>query len=44
MAKEMKMTKVEDNSAGTRVKRGVLTVVINFFLWAFSLTCIFPLF
>ena len=44
MAKEMKMTKVEDNSAGTRVKRGVLTVVINFFLWFFSLTCIFPLF
>lgn len=40
----MKMTKVEDNSAGTRVKRGVLTVVINFFLWFFLLTCIFPLF
>ena len=44
MAKDMKMTKVEDNSAGTRAKRGVLTVVINFFLWFFSLTCIFPLF
>lgn len=35
MAKEMKMTKVEDNSAGTRAKRGVLTVVINFLLWVF---------
>ena len=43
MAKEMTMTKVEDKSAGTQVKKGVLTVVINFFLWFFSLTCIFPL-
>ena len=43
MAKEMTMTKVEDNSAGTRVKNGVLSVIINAALWFFSLTCIFPL-
>ena len=43
MAKEMVMTKVEDNSTGTRVKRGVLGVIINVILWFFSLTCIFPL-
>lgn len=37
------MTKVEDKSAGTRVKKGVLGVVLNLILWIFSLTCIFPL-
>ena len=43
MAKEMVMTKVEDNYTSTKVKRGVLGVIINFALWFFSLTCIFPL-
>lgn len=43
MAKEMVMTKVEDNSTGTKVKRGVLSVIINLILWIFSLTCMFPL-
>lgn len=43
MAKEMAMTKVEDNSTGTKVKRGVLGVIINLILWFFSLTCMFPL-
>lgn len=43
MAKEMAMTKVEDNSTGTKVKRGVLGVIINLVLWIFSLTCMFPL-
>ena len=43
MAKEMAMTKVEDNSTGTKVKRGVLGVIINLILWIFSLTCMFPL-
>lgn len=42
--KEAVMTKVEDKSAGTRVKKGVLGVILNVILWAFSLTCIFPLF
>lgn len=37
------MTKVEDESAGTRVKKGVLGVILNLILWIFSLTCIFPL-
>lgn len=37
------MTKVEDKSAGTRVKKGVLGVILNLILWIFSLTCIFPL-
>ena len=43
MAKEMAMTKVESSSTGTKVKRGILGVIINFALWFFSLTCIFPL-
>jgi raffinose/stachyose/melibiose transport system permease protein len=41
--KEAVMTKVEDKSAGTRVKKGVLGVILNLILWIFSLTCIFPL-
>ena len=41
MAKEMAMTKVESSSTGTKVKRGILGVIINFALWFFSLTCIF---
>ena len=39
----MAMTKVESSSTGTKVKRGILGVIINFALWFFSLTCIFPL-
>lgn len=41
--KEAVMTKVEDKSAGTRVKKSVLGVILNLILWIFSLTCIFPL-
>ena len=41
--KEAVMTKVEDKSAGTKVKKGVLGVILNLILWIFSLTCIFPL-
>lgn len=41
--KEAVMTKVEDKSAGTRVKKGVLAVILNLILWIFSITCIFPL-
>lgn len=43
MSKEMVMTKVEDRSTGGRVKRSILSVVINTILMIFSLTCIFPL-
>ena len=41
--KEAVMTKVEDRSARTKVKNGVLGVILNVILWLFSLTCIFPL-
>jgi raffinose/stachyose/melibiose transport system permease protein len=41
--KEAVMTKVEDKSTGTKVKNGVLGVILNVILWLFSLTCIFPL-
>ncbi|MBQ9927451.1 MAG: carbohydrate ABC transporter permease [Lachnospiraceae bacterium] len=37
------MTKVEDRSATGRVKKGILSVIINAVLMVFSLTCIFPL-
>lgn len=43
MSKEMVMTKVEDRSATGRVKKGILSVIINAVLMVFSLTCIFPL-
>ncbi len=43
MAKEMVMTKVEDRSAGGRMKKGALSIVINTILLIFSLSCIFPL-
>lgn len=42
--KEAVMTKVENKSTGTKVKNGVLGVILNVILWLFSLTCIFPLF
>lgn len=41
--KEAVMTKVENKSTGTKVKNGVLGVILNVILWLFSLTCIFPL-
>ena len=41
--KEAGMTKVENKSTGTKVKNGVLGVILNVILWLFSLTCIFPL-
>lgn len=37
------MTKVEKQDAGTKAKRGILSVVLNLILIVFSLTCIFPL-
>ena len=43
MSKEMVMTKVEDRSTTGRVKKGILSVIINTVLMFFSLTCIFPL-
>ena len=43
MAKKFEMTKVEKKDAGTRVKKGVLGVILNAILIVFSATCIFPL-
>ncbi len=43
MAKEMKMTKVEKNDAGTKIKKFVIGLCLNIPLWIFSITCIFPL-
>lgn len=43
MAKKFEMTKVEDRSAGTKVKKGILGTFLNLMLIIFSLTCIFPL-
>jgi raffinose/stachyose/melibiose transport system permease protein len=43
MAKKFEMTKVEDNSTGSKVKKGILGVVLNVILIIFSLSCIFPL-
>lgn len=37
------MSKVEKQDAGTKAKRGILSVVLNLILIVFSLTCIFPL-
>ena len=37
------MTKVEDRSTGTKVKKGILGTFLNLMLIIFSLTCIFPL-
>ena len=34
---------VKDNSTGTKVKNGILGVILNVLLWVFSLICIFPL-
>ena len=38
-----KLQAVTDQSAGTRVKNGILGVILNVLLWVFSLVCIFPL-
>ncbi len=43
MAKKFEMTKVEDRSTGTKVKKGILGIFLNLMLIIFSLTCIFPL-
>lgn len=43
MAKKLEMTKVEDHSVGTKVKKGFLGAFLNLMLLIFSLTCIFPL-
>ena len=43
MAKKFEMTKVEDHSTGTKVKKGILGTFLNLMLILFSLTCIFPL-
>lgn len=43
MAKKFEMTKVEDNSTATKVKKGILGTFLNLMLIIFSLTCIFPL-
>lgn len=43
MAKKFEMTKVEDRSTGTKVKKGILGTFLNLMLIIFSLTCIFPL-
>lgn len=43
MAKKLEMTKVEDRSVGTKVKKGFLGAFLNLMLLIFSLTCIFPL-
>lgn len=43
MAKKFEMTKVEDRSTGTKVKKGLLGTFLNLMLILFSLTCIFPL-
>ncbi|MBD5480865.1 MAG: carbohydrate ABC transporter permease [Lachnospiraceae bacterium] len=37
------MTKVEDHSTGTKIKKGILGTFLNLMLIIFSLTCIFPL-
>ena len=38
-----KLQAVTDQSAGTKVKNGILGVILNVLLWVFSLVCIFPL-
>ena len=38
-----KLQAVTDQSAGTKVKNGILGVILNILLWVFSLVCIFPL-
>lgn len=43
MAKKFEMTKVEDHSTGTKIKKGILGTFLNLMLIIFSLTCIFPL-
>ena len=43
MAKKFEMTKVEDRSTGTKVKKGILGTFLNLMLIIFSLPCIFPL-
>ena len=34
---------VKEDSTGTKVKNGVLGLILNVFLWGFSLICLFPL-
>ena len=43
MAKKFEMTKVENNDASTRVKKGILGFFLNAILIIFSASCIFPL-
>ena len=43
MEDNTKLQAVTDQSAGTKVKNGILGIILNILLWVFSLVCIFPL-